>query len=243
MNADEHVKMLEKNIGYVYKNKIYGLTAITHSSYAYEHGKKGFSSNERMEFLGDSVLNFIITNRLFKEVSDMPEGEMSKMRASVVSEASLSSCAKKLKLGDFLLLGKGEKLMGGAKRNSILADAMEAIIGSLYLDSGLGAAEEFVHKYLNENYEKAIKGTLFSDFKTKLQEEVQKKGAYTINYAVTKESGPDHNKTFTTVVLINDRIMGEGTGKTKKEAEQNAAGDALEKWLNEENKQMVQNEG
>lgn len=235
MNSEEQVKMLEKSIGYIYKNKSYGLTALTHSSYAYEHGKKGFSSNERMEFLGDSVLNFIITNRLFKEVSDMSEGEMSKMRASVVSEASLSSCAKKLKLGDCLLLGKGEKLMGGAKRNSILADAMEAIIGSLFLDSGLSAAEDFIFKYLNENYKKAIQGTLFCDFKTKLQEEVQKKGTYNINYTVVNESGPDHNKTFTTIVSINDRIMGEGIGKTKKEAEQNAAGDALEKWLDEKN--------
>ncbi len=234
MSVDDNVLMLENSINYVYKNKSYALTAITHSSYAYEHGRKGFSSNERMEFLGDSILNFIITNRLFKEASDMPEGDMSKMRASVISEASLSKVAKTLKLGDFLLLGKGEKQMGGGKRSSILADAMEAIIGSLYLDSGLEAAEDFIFRYLNENYKKAIKGTLFSDFKTELQEEIQKKGSYTISYSIINETGPDHDKTFTTAVSINDSIMGEGTGKTKKEAEQNAAGDALEVWLHRE---------
>ena len=156
MNIDDNVKMLEDSIGYVYENKNYALIALTHSSYAYEHGNKGFCSNERVEFLGDSVLNFIVTNRLFREASDMPEGEMSKMRASVVSEASLSKCAKKLKIGDILLLGKGERIMGGGKRNSILADAMEAIIGSLFLDSGLTAAEGFIFKYLSENYKKAL---------------------------------------------------------------------------------------
>lgn len=235
MDFNNNIKMLENSVAYEYKNKNFALTAITHSSYAYENGKKGFCSNERMEFLGDSVLNFIIANRLFKEVSDMPEGEMSKMRASVVSEASLSKCAKKLKIGELLLLGKGEKLTGGSKRNSILADAMEAIIGSLFLDSGLTAAEEFIFRFLDENYKEAIQGTLFCDFKTKLQEEVQKKDLYTINYSIINETGPDHNKTFTTAVSINGSIMGEGIGKTKKEAEQNAAGDALEMWLHQEN--------
>jgi ribonuclease-3 len=234
LNIDDNVKMLEDSIGYVYENKNYALIALTHSSYAYEHGNKGFCSNERVEFLGDSVLNFIVTNRLFREASDMPEGEMSKMRASVVSEASLSKCAKKLKIGDILLLGKGERIMGGGKRNSILADAMEAIIGSLFLDSGLTAAEEFISQYLSDNYKKALQGTLFCDFKTKLQEEVQKKGLFAITYSIINEVGPDHDKTFTTAVSINDRIMGEGIGKTKKEAEQNAAGDALEKWLSQE---------
>lgn len=228
-SEEKHIQQLEQNIGYVYKNKKHAFQALTHSSYAYEHRQEGIASNERLEFLGDSVLNFIITNRLYKEVSDMPEGEMSKLRASVVSEASLSHCAAKINLGDVLLLGRGEELMGGRQRGSILADAMEAIIGSLYLDGGLDAAEQFVNAFLHENYVKAIHGDLFCDFKTRLQEEVQKKGNFTIQYTVIAEKGPDHNKVFTTAVSVNGKVLGEGTGKTKKEAEQNAAGNALSK--------------
>jgi ribonuclease-3 len=226
---DSHIHQLELNIDYNYADKRNAFQAVTHSSYAYEHRQEGINSNERLEFLGDSVLSFIITNRLYKEISDMPEGEMSKLRASVVSEASLSQCAHRINLGEVLLLGKGEEMMGGRQRSSILADAMEAVIGSLYLDGGLAASERFVDMFLHENYLKAIKGTLFSDNKTKLQEEIQKKGNYTIQYTVVQEKGPDHNKVFTTSVSVNTRILGEGTGKTKKEAEQNAAGNALEK--------------
>ena len=223
----ERINQLENNIGYVYKDKSKAFQAITHSSYAYEHRHEGLSSNERLEFLGDSVLNFLITKKLFKEVSDMPEGEMSKLRASVVSEASLSQSAKKLNVGEVLLLGKGEEIMGGRKRPSILADAVEAIIGSIYLDRGLEAADEFVSRFLKENFEKAIKGTLFCDYKTKLQEEVQKGNNHSIKYAVIAESGPDHDKVFTVAVFVNGEQLGQGTGKTKKEAEQKAAGDAL----------------
>jgi len=223
----ERINQLENNIGYVYKDKSKAFQAITHSSYAYEHRHEGLSSNERLEFLGDSVLNFLITKKLFKEVSDMPEGEMSKLRASVVSEASLSQSAKKLNVGEVLLLGKGEEIMGGRKRPSILADAVEAIIGSIYLDRGLEAADEFVSRFLKENFEKAIKGTLFCDYKTKLQEEVQKGNNHSIKYTVIAESGPDHDKVFTVAVFVNGEQLGQGTGKTKKEAEQKAAGDAL----------------
>ncbi len=222
------------NIDYVYQNKKNAFQAITHSSYAYEHRQEAISSNERLEFLGDSVLSFIITNRLYKEVSDMPEGEMSKLRASVVSEASLSHCAQRIRLGEVLLLGKGEEMMGGRQRCSILADATEAIIGSLYLDGGLKVAERFVDMFLHENYVKAIQGTLFCDFKTKLQEEIQKKGNFVIQYSVIDEKGPDHNKVFTTTVSVNGAVLGQGTGRTKKEAEQNAAGNALEKLSGKE---------
>jgi ribonuclease-3 len=159
---------------------------------------------------------------------------MSKLRASVVSETSLSHCAQQIKLGEVLLLGKGEELMGGRQRNSILADAMEAIIGSLYLDGGLEAAERFVDMFLHENYVKATHGTLYCDFKTKLQEEIQKRGNYSIQYTVIDEKGPDHNKVFTTTVSVNGAVLGEGTGKTKKEAEQNAAGNALDKLSRKE---------
>ena len=234
LSQESHVQQLELNIDYVYNNKMNAFQAITHSSYAYEYRKKSISSNERLEFLGDSVLSFIITNRLYKETSDMPEGEMSKLRASVVSEASLSHCAQQIKLGEVLLLGKGEELMGGRQRSSILADAMEAIIGSLYLDGGLPAAERFVDMFLHENYTKAIQGTLYCDFKTKLQEEIQKKGNFTIQYTVIDEKGPDHNKFFTTAVSVNGSVLGEGKGRTKKEAEQNAAGDALQKLSHSE---------
>lgn len=231
---ESRIHQLELNIGYVYQDKMNAFQAITHSSYAYEHRPEAISSNERLEFLGDSVLNFIITNRLYKEASDMPEGEMSKLRASVVSEASLSNCARQIKLGEVLLLGKGEELMGGRQRSSILADAMEAIIGSIYLDGGLDAARSFVDRFLHENYKKALQGNLFFDFKTKLQEEVQKKGNFTIQYTVVDEKGPDHNKVFTTTVSVNGSVLGEGTGRTKKEAEQNAAGNALEKLIGDE---------
>lgn len=223
------ISILEKNIDYVYKDKEKALEAITHSSYAYERKDRKLNSNERLEFLGDSVLSFVITKYLYKEVSDMPEGEMSKLRASVVSEASLSSCARKLKIGDALLLGKGEKTMGGRERSSILADAVEAIIGSLFLDGGIEAAEAFIRKHLHENYIKAIQGELFFDYKTRLQEEIQKKGQYNIRYSVIDEKGPDHNKIFTVSVSVNEEVMGTGKGKTKKEAEQNAASDALDK--------------
>ena len=229
----ERINQLEKNIGYVFRDKNKAFQAITHSSYAYEHRSEGLSSNERLEFLGDSVLSFLITNKLFKEVSDMPEGEMSKLRASVVSEASLSKCAKELNIGEVLLLGKGEEIMGGRKRPSILADAMEAVIGSIYLDGGMNAADDFVSRILRENYEKAIQGTLFSDYKTKLQEEVQKGSNCTIKYTVIDESGPDHDKVFTVAVFVNGEQMGRGTGKTKKEAEQKAAGDALNRLRKE----------
>ncbi|HEY8500987.1 MAG TPA: ribonuclease III [Clostridia bacterium] len=225
----EAIGILEKSIDYVYKDRKKALEAITHSSYAYERRDKELKSNERLEFLGDSVLNFVITKYLYKEVSDMPEGEMSKLRASVVSEASLSYCARKLQIGDALLLGKGEKTMGGRKRVSILADAVEAIIGSLYLDGGIEAAEEFIQKHLHENIIKAVQGELFCDYKTRLQEEIQKKGQYNIQYTVVNEKGPDHNKIFTISVSVNEEVMGTGKGKTKKEAEQNAASNALDK--------------
>jgi len=231
-SEEDSIHNLELSIDYIYRNRKNAVQAITHSSYAYEHRKEGLFSNERLEFLGDSVLNFIITNRLFKETSDMPEGEMSKLRASVVSEVSLSQCARKLKIGEVLLLGKGEEMMGGRERISILADAMEAIIGSIYLDGGIKAVEAFIDKHLHENYIKAIGGTLLCDYKTKLQEEVQKNTSINIQYSVIHEKGPDHNKVFTSAVLINGNSMGKGNGKTKKEAEQNAAKNALEKWLN-----------
>jgi ribonuclease-3 len=223
------ISILEKSIDYVYKDKGKALEAITHSSYANEGRSKKLNSNERLEFLGDSVLNFVITKYLYKEVSDMPEGEMSKLRASVVSEASLSYCARKLKIGDALLLGKGEKTMGGRERTSILADAVEAIIGSLFLDGGIEAAEVFIQKNLHENYIQAVQGKLFCDYKTRLQEEIQKNGPYNIRYSVINEKGPDHNKIFTISVSINEEVMGTGKGKTKKEAEQNAASNALDK--------------
>ncbi len=229
-SEEDAIKMLEGNIGYIYQNRRNALEAITHSSYAYEQRGKGRNSNERLEFLGDSVLNFVITGRLYKEASNMSEGDMSKLRASVVSEASLSQCSKKLKIGECLLLGKGEEIMGGRERVSILADAMEAVIGSLYLDGGIETAKAFIEKHLHENYRKAIRGRLFCDYKTMLQEKVQKTGVYCIQYSVIDEKGPDHRKTFTTSVSVDGTVLGIGKGKTKKEAEQNAAGKALEKW-------------
>lgn len=216
----------EEILGYEFNNKELIITALTHSSYANENRKDKVKYNERLEFLGDSVLGMVTAKHLFSHFPDMPEGQMSKMRAELVCEQSLETVAKELHIGDYLRLGKGEELSGGRERKSILADAVESVIAALYLDSGLELAESFINKYILSKIETG--SYVIKDYKTLLQELVQKKSGQIIKYELIGESGPDHNKIFTSAMFLNDKLMGEGSGKSKKEAEQMAAKKAME---------------
>ena len=216
---------LEQEIGYVFQNKDLIYEALSHSSYANEK-KKQRHSNERLEFLGDSVLSVVVSQYLFEHYKDLPEGELTKIRAALVCEKSLHKFALKIHLGDYLLLGKGEAHTGGRERPSILADAFEAVIAAVYLDGGLEAArthiQHFIPKTLPEN-----RSMLFGDYKTALQEIIQKNPEEKVDYQLVEESGPDHSKTFVVEVRLNSNVIGRGTGKSKKEAEQMAAKEAL----------------
>lgn len=216
----------EKIIDYRFKNKGLIKEALSHSSYANEK-KKTRRSNERLEFLGDSVLSIIVSQYLFEHFSHFPEGELTKIRASLVCEKSLYEFAKEIRLGEFLLLGKGEENTGGRERPSILADAFEAVIASIFLDGGLESARKFVLSFIPKDIgEKNI--SAFNDYKTILQEIIQKNPEEHIEYVLAGQTGPDHNKAFLVNVCLNSNVIGKGTGKSKKEAEQMAAKEALE---------------
>ena len=219
-NIDE----FEKKIEYDFKNREYIQIALTHSSFANEH--KQFKYNERLEFLGDSVLGLVISDYLFNERKDLPEGKLTKLRANVVCEESLSRVAKKLDVGNFLFLGKGEKICGGRERDSILADATEAIIAAIYLDGGIECAKEFILSNLRDVISNTVDGNIFRDYKTILQEIIQKKNGK-LSYRLVEENGPDHNKEFEMVVKSGHTILGQGRGRNKKEAEKEAAKNAL----------------
>ena len=219
---------LQENLNYRFKNIELLVTALTHSSYANENKLKATDSNERLEFLGDSIINFIVSQYLFNKYPNYPEGELTKIRAKVVCESSLAFAARKIELGKYLLLGKGEEATGGRDRDSILADASEALVGAIYMDSDF----ETTNKLLLENFEADLvyavaRGVLFIDYKTELQENLQKKTKSKIEYKVVKEVGPDHNKIFYIDVLVDNKVVGTGSGRNKKEAEQMAAKDAL----------------
>ena len=214
---------LQSVIGYQFKEEGLLTQALTHSSYANEkHMKKG-SDNERLEFLGDAVLEIASSEFLFQKYPDLPEGELTKLRASLVCEPTLAFCTQPLHLGDYLLLGKGEDMTGGRKRKSILSDALEAVIGAIYLDGGFTNAKEFILKFILKDIEHK---KLFYDSKTILQEVVQGENE-NLTYVLTNESGPDHNKSFTVEVRVEQQVLGCGTGHTKKAAEQEAAYNAL----------------
>lgn len=216
---------LESAIGYEFKNQELIHEALSHSSYANEK-KKQRQSNERLEFLGDSVLSVVVSQYLFEHYPELPEGELTRIRAALVCEKSLYKFALKIKLGDYLLLGKGEAHTGGRERPSILADAFEAVIAAVYLDGGLEAARthilHFIPKHIPEK-----RSMLFGDYKTALQEVIQKNPEEKVDYKLIEESGPDHNKTFVVEVCLNSNVIGKGVGKSKKEAEQMAAQEAL----------------
>ncbi len=224
----ETVSELEQKVGYRYRNKQYAINALVHSSYSNEHHSFAAKNNERLEFLGDAILDFVLSLMLYNNNTNFSEGEMSKMRALIVCEASLNICAQKIGLGDMILLGRGEEANGGRTRPSILSDAMEAIIGSIYLDGGMDEAEGFIMSLLGDIYSKAVNGMLFMDYKTALQEELQKSGDAQIQYKLMESMGPDHSKTFKIAVHANGKAIGVGVGKSKKDAEQMAAKAALE---------------
>lgn len=218
----------QKKIGYHFENIHLLNRALTHSSYANEHKKSNLIYNERLEFLGDSVLGVIVSEYIFSKYPEYPEGELTKLRATVVCEPSLAYIAKNIGLGSYILLGKGEEATGGRDRVSILADAFEAVIGSIYLDGKLRNAKKFTLKYLSSIIEEAVNGgDLFIDYKTQLQETIQKVNKNKIDYVLVNEEGPDHNKTFFMEVRIGEDSLGTGSGRSKKEAEQNAAKLAL----------------
>lgn len=220
-----NISKFEDTINYKFKNKSYILEALTHSSYSNEN--KNYKFNERLEFLGDSVLSIVISDYLFKKENNLPEGELTKLRANIVCEESLSEVAGQIHLGEYLLLGKGEEATGGRDRISILADALEAIIAAIYLDGGLEEASKFIFRFMEEIIENSIEGKIFRDYKTYLQEILQSKGEQHIWYKLIEEKGPDHNKRFVMEVGINDKVLGVGEGKSKKDAEQVAAKSAL----------------
>ena len=220
-----------QDISYEFKNMDLLTTAFTHSSYANENNTQSY---ERLEFLGDSILSFIVSTQLFASKENILEGEMSKLRAAIVCEKSLDECAKKLNFGNYLILSKGEELTGGRNRASILADVFEALLAAIYIDSGFEEAEKFVLTQLGDAIEKARKGVpLYTDFKTELQEIVQGKGRK-VSYIHVGEDGPAHCKTFTVQVFYNDKVISEASGNSKKEAEQNAARPAIKEVKNGE---------
>ena len=216
---------LEENIGYEFKNKELLKTALTHTSYAYEHNVE---SNEKLEFLGDSILEFISSIFLFKNYTNLKEGEMTKVRATVVCEKSLYKVARMHNFSDFLYLGKSEKVSGGEDRPAILADSVEAVIAAIYLDGGLEEAQKFIIKNLSSEIEIASKNVGQKDYKTVLQEKLQEHGEVEIKYTILRETGPDHDKTFEAQVECNHKKLAIGEGKSKKQAEMEAARKALE---------------
>ena len=211
---------LEEKIGYQFRNRQLFKQALTHSSYANEHRLDHNSCNERLEFLGDAVLELSSSEFLYKKYQDLPEGDLTKTRASIVCEPTLALCAGELSLGEYLLLGKGEEASGGRNRNSVVSDAMEALIGAIYLDGGFASAKEFVERFILNDVEHK---KLFYDSKTILQEMVQSRDEGNLTYELLKEEGPDHNKSFEVCAKIGGVEAGRGTGRTKKAAEQMAA--------------------
>ena len=216
---------IEKNIGYTFKNKELLKKALTHTSYAYENK---IESNEKLEFLGDSILEFVSSRYIYEKYPKLKEGEMTKVRATVVCEESLYKVAKLHNFSDFLYLGKSERLSGGNKRPAILADSVEAVIAAIYLDGGLEPANKFIIENLNKSIEDATNHVGFKDYKTVLQEKLQEHGEVKIQYEIIKEEGPDHNKRFEAQVSCNGKILATGEGKSKKDAHMHAAKKALE---------------
>ena len=221
---------LEKKIGYKFENFDLLVNAMTHSSYANEHHISYTGNNERLEFLGDAVLEVASSEFLFHKYPDLPEGKLTKKRASMVCEPTLALCAREIPLGDYLLLGKGEEATGGRKRDSIVSDAMEALIGAIYLDGGFAYAKEFINRFVLKDIENK---QLFYDSKTTLQEIVQGQFEEDVRYVLVKEEGPDHNKSFYVEAILGEKVLGQGCGHTKKAAEQQAAYCAIKKLKRE----------
>lgn len=221
------MQTLEERLGYTFENKSLLQGAMYHSSYANEH-RGGIQSNERLEFLGDAVLGLVVGEHLYRTHPDAPEGDLTRMRAALVCEESLHEVAQSLGLGQYLKLGRGEESGGGRQRPSILADATESVFAAVYLDGGMEAARALIHRVLlDENREEAVERRR-KDYKTMLQEVVQRKANQVLRYEMVGASGPDHAKVFTACVTLNGQPIGLGQGHSKKEAEQSAAKTALE---------------
>ena len=220
------INELEAAIGYRFKNISLLQNALTHSSYANERWHNSLKSNERLEFLGDSILGMVVADYLYKTFPDRPEGELTRMRADMVCERTLATSAARFGLGQHLLLGNGEEQGGGRSRDSILADAVESVIAASFLDGGMGAARAFIEKFVL--VEVPVKKMHNADYKTALQELVQQKKNQTLSYRLVGESGPDHDKHFDVEVSLNGQMCGVGSGSSKKRAEQMAAKAALE---------------
>lgn len=223
----KELKELEEKLGYVFKKKYVLNRAMTHSSYANQMGLHYIEHNERLEFLGDSVLSLVVSEYIFKKYKNKPEGKLSKIRASIVCESSLYEMAKNIALGQYMLIGKGEEATGGRERVSILADAYEALIAAIYIDGGFESASQFIISQMEEKIESTVKSAHTKDYKSRLQELVQKEQAANIIYEIENEEGPDHDKVFYAKVSLNGKDAGRGRGKSKKEAEQEAAKCAL----------------
>jgi len=220
------LKDLEEAIGYRFHNITLLQNALAHSSYANERWQDSLKSNERLEFLGDSILGMVVAKHLYENFPSRPEGELSRMRADMVCETSLARIATQLGLGQHLLLGHGEEQNGGRSRASILADAVESVIAASFLDGGMEAAEGLIHRFVLCSV--PVVRMQNADYKTALQEQVQQKKNQTLSYALTDETGPDHDKCFTVEVRLNGKVAGTGTGKSKKRAEQDADKNAIE---------------
>ena len=222
------LKNLQEKIGYTFRNEELLRSALYHSSYANEHRGSGIQSNERIEFLGDAVLGLVSAEFLYATHPELPEGELTRLRAALVCEESLFEVAQSVDLGQYLLLGKGEEQGGGRTRPSILADATECVFAAVYLDGGMEPARDLIHRVLLEKEHEVTIEERRHDNKTALQELVQKTPGQVLDYVQVGESGPDHDKTFSFAVKLNGEVIGLGTGRSKKEAEQAAAKAALE---------------
>lgn len=223
-----NLEEFERKIKYTFADKSLLTLALTHSSYANETKKGSHENNERLEFLGDAVLDMVVSEYLYRRFPKMPEGELTKLRAAVVCEGSLAELSRGLGLGRCLLLGKGEESTGGRNRDSILADAFEAIIGAICIDGGMEAVTSYIMDFMKGQIEKTKGNFRDLDCKTHLQEVIQKISKVPLHYAIVDEQGPDHNKVFVAEVTHEGRLLGRGSGRSKKEAEQNAANNALE---------------
>lgn len=224
-----NLSTLSEKVGIEFKNASFIEHAFVHRSYLNE-SRKFSESNERLEFLGDSILSFITSTFLYKKFPEEPEGQLTNLRSSIVKTSTLSHIASVLTLGDYLLLSKGEEEGGGRQNQSILADTFEAFLGAVYLDSGIKAAEKILVLHLFPMIDRVLKEKLYKDSKSSFQELVQEDSRVSPQYRVLKEVGPDHSKEFTIGVYVEDKLWGEGIGKSKQDAEQNAATEALEKW-------------
>lgn len=224
MTEQENLLEFQKKIGYTFNNDRLLYEALSHSSYANE--KKGRKSNERLEFLGDSVLSIVVSNYIFHHQQQMPEGQLSKLRASLVCEKALFEFSKQIDLGEHIMLGKGEENTGGRQRPSIVSDAFEAVIAAIYLDGGMEPASKHILRFMPKQFDKSVTPS-FTDYKTILQEIVQKNPEERVIYKLVEETGPAHDKRFTVNVMLNSNVIGTGMGASKKNAEQQAAREAL----------------